>query len=54
MTVYILVGDITPGLWCNHCMKSSGFTAPLYRLSIDGIGLFGTLRKCMECDNPIL
>ena len=51
--VYIMAGDLTLGLWCPYCLLPSGYSAPLYRLSPDGVSDHGTLRKCYDCDSPL-
>lgn len=48
--IYVHVGQPTLGLWCPYCLLSSGYSAPLHQLSMDGVTQLGTLRKCYDCD----
>lgn len=50
---YIVIGDLTLGVWCPYCFLPSGYSAPMWWLSDAGVAPFGTLRRCMDCDSPL-
>lgn len=55
VTVFVVVDEakLETGLWCPHCLLPSGWRVPLLTLSLAGVGQFGTIARCYECDRPL-
>lgn len=41
------------GLWCPDCNLPSGWRVPLLSLSESGVGQFGTIARCYDCERPL-
>ena len=35
--------------WCEPCAASSIYTGPFYKVTLDGVSVWGTLRVCVVC-----
>lgn len=60
MTLHIVIYAIPRpehavwGLWCEHCLKPSGYDMPVDRISLDGVTpCFMRMRKCYDCERPL-
>lgn len=59
MGVAAVVIHITPGtprfgLWCPACLLPSGYEVPMHTLTRSGVGTLGVIRRCHDCDEPLL
>lgn len=53
ITLSIDVGRVETGLWCDRCLKPSGYRAHLVTLSRGGVSEIGTISRCNDGDHPL-
>lgn len=48
VVIQVEAGRPVLGLWCDTCLLPSVVEVPLLHLTSTGVGLIGTVRKCMQ------
>lgn len=49
LAIYIVLGEPTFE-WCDVCQFNELATFPVTSISVIGVGSFGTLRRCLRCN----
>jgi hypothetical protein len=50
VTLNVVPGQITPGVWCNTCALPSAATAEVHLLGKSGVLHIGHVTVCLDCE----
>lgn len=53
MTIQIGYNEPVFGLWCERCLKPSGYKVPVYWLQESGVSEFGCIERCDDCGEKL-